>query len=36
MGNNLTVRDREVHGLLVEGASNKLTAQRPGISVNTA
>ena len=32
----LTARDREVLGLLAEGASNKLIARRLGISVHTA
>jgi DNA-binding CsgD family transcriptional regulator len=32
----LTPREREVLGLLVEGASNKLIARRLGISVHTA
>ncbi len=32
----LTTREREVLGLLAEGASNKLVARRLGISVHTA
>ena len=35
-GDLLTTREREVLGLLAEGASNKLIARRLGISVHTA